>query len=111
MANAFPEHPMIGRAAFASIALLLTGSVAPALADDDWVVFDTSPWWATRHAIYELENRIAFLEADPEIDDGYKGPIISEARKEIRRLHTTLSAAHWRWATPCCYGRRPLHIR
>ena len=28
---------------------------------------------AIHGAIYQLGNRIAFLEADPEIDDGYKG--------------------------------------
>ena len=102
---------MTGRAVFAALVLLLAAGVTPVLAGEDWVLFDDSPWWATRHAIYELDNRIAFLEADPEIDDGYKGPIITTARRDILRLHATLPPAHWRWASPCCYGRRPIHIR
>jgi len=65
----------------------------------------------TRHAIYELENMIAFLEADPQTDDGYKAPIIHKARAEIRRLQATLAPAQWRWTTPCCYSRRPISIR
>jgi len=105
------EPPMMGRIALVSTALLLAGSVVPALAADDWVVFDTSPWWAIRHAIYETGNRVAFLQADPEIDDGYKGPIITWAQREIRKLHATLPAAHWQHESPCCYARRPIHIR
>ena len=64
-----------------------------------------------RHTIYELENMIAFLEADPQTDDGYKAPIIRKARAEIRRLQATLAPARWRWTTPCCYSRRPISIR
>jgi hypothetical protein len=58
-----------------------------------------------------LENRIAFLEADPEIDDGYKAPIIGNAWADILRLGATLRPARWRWAVPCCYARRPIYIR
>ncbi len=68
-------------------------------------------WRATHAAIYALENRIAFLEADPEIDDGYKAPIIGKARADILELRATLRPAHWRWASPCCYSRRPIRIR
>ena len=102
---------MIGRAVFAAVGLILAGGIAPALAGEDWLLYDPSPWWATREAIYQLGNRIALLEADPEIDDGYKGPIITSARREIMRLHATVPPARWRWASPCCYGRRPIHIR
>jgi hypothetical protein len=101
---------MIRRAALASIAFLLAGG-APALAFDDWVVFDTSPWWATRTAIYSLENRIALLQANPEIDDGYKGPLITGARARVSKLRATLPPAEWPWLSPCCYARRPIHIR
>lgn len=102
---------MTGRAVFAGFVLLLAGSAAPALAGEDWVLFDDNPSWATREAIYQLGNRIAFLEADPEIDDGYKGPIIAGARRDILRLRATLPPPHWSWSSPCCYGRRPIHIR
>ncbi len=76
------------RVVFAWCALVLAASVSPANAQDYWYGY----WRHSRHwrivdgAIYELNNRIAFLEADPEIDDGYKGRIISRARRDIRRL-------------------------
>ena len=54
---------------------------------------------------------IAFLEADPQTDDGYKAPIITKARAEIRRLQATLGPPQWRWTTPCCYSRKPIYIR
>jgi hypothetical protein len=98
---------------FAWCALLLAASVSPANAQDYWYGY----WRHSRHwrivdgAIYELNNRIAFLEANPEIDDGYKGRIISRARSDIRRLNATLYPAQWEWPSPCCYGRKPIHIR
>ena len=41
-------------------------------------------WHAVHSGIYGLNNRIAFLEANPEIDDGYKAPIITGKRADIR---------------------------
>jgi hypothetical protein len=99
------------RTVFASAALLFACSVSPAAAGHYWHGHHGSHWRATHQAIYELENRIALLEANPEIDDGYKGPIISQARADILRLRATLHPARGRWASPCCYSRRPIHIR
>jgi len=99
------------RIVFACSALILACRVSPAMADEYWHVGHDERWHAVHQAIYELENRIAFLEADPEIDDGYKAPIISRARADILALRATLDPAQWRWVTPCCYGRRPIHIR
>ena len=31
-------------------------------------------WRATYETIYQLQNEIALLEADPAVDDGYKAP-------------------------------------
>ncbi len=96
------------RIVFACTALfLLAGGVSPAMADH----WHSGYWRATHGAIYALGNRIASLEADPEIDDGYKAPIITGSRAEILRLRAALHPAQWRWASPCCYGRRPIHIR
>ena len=69
--------------------------VMPATAGDDWRLYQSHGrlWHATHRAIYALENHIAFLEAAPAIDDGYKGPIITRARAEIRGLDATLAAA------------------
>ena len=51
---------------------------SPAIAWED----ENGDRFATRHAIYELEKLITFLEADPQTDDGYKAPIITKARAE-----------------------------
>jgi hypothetical protein len=88
-------------------ALLFACIGSPAIAWED----ENGDWLATRHAIYELENMIAFLEADPQTDDGYKAPIITRARAEIRRLQAALGPPQWRWTTPCCYSRKPTYIR
>jgi hypothetical protein len=93
------------------IAVVLACSMSPAAAGQSWHHCHCGRWRAAHAAIYELENRIAYLEADPEIDDGYKAPIITRARADVLTLRVTLRPAHWRWASPCCYGRRPIRIR
>ena len=99
-------------AVLAGMAVILAGGVSSASADQARRHrHEHGHWRATHAAIYALENRIAYLEADPEIDDGYKAPIIGKARADVTLLRTTLRPAHWGWATPCCYTRRPLHIR
>ena len=71
------------------------------MAQDYWCGYwRHSPYGRAVHgAIYELENGIAFLEADPET---------SGARRDIRRLNAMLDSARWEWPTPCYYGRRPI---
>jgi len=76
-----------------------------------WHRCHDAQWRAGHEAIYRLENRVAFLQADPEIDDGDKASIVTGARADVTRLHATLPPPDWRWASPCCYSRRPLHIR
>jgi hypothetical protein len=108
---------MLRRVVFAGTALVLAWGVSPARAGDwydgpaeRW--YDSNGYWrATHGAIYEMGNRIALLEANPDIDDGYKAPIITRDRADMLRLRTTLPPARWRWAVPCCYSRRPIHIR
>ena len=101
------------RVVIASSVFLVGAGVLPATAGDDWHLYQSHGrlWHATHRAIYESENRIAFLEAAPEIDDGYKGPIITSARAEIRGLDATLQPPRWRWAVQCCYSRKPIHLR
>jgi len=101
------------RMVFALSVLLLASSATPGMAQDYWYRYwQHSPRWrAVTGGIYQLENRIAFLEANPDIDDGYKGPIVSRARRDIRGLNATLERARWDWPTPCCYRRKPIHIR
>jgi len=100
----------LSRAASLCVLLLACGA-SPAAAGEYYKAPFSTDWDATRHAIYEAENLIAFLEADPMTDDGYRAPIIARARAEIRRLQATLRPAQWRWTTPCCYSRKPIYIR
>jgi hypothetical protein len=101
--------------------LVLALAAVPARAGDFWACGDTD-YWCTRDAIYRDYRLIARLEANPDIDDGVKGPAITAARAEIHRLRATIHAPPPRdWATiasppraatvPCCYARRPLYIR
>jgi hypothetical protein len=68
-------------------------------------------WHEVHRGIYERENRIALLQANPNIDHDDKGPVMTGARTEIRRLSATLRPPEWRWAAPCCYRRKPIHVR
>src|ERR1700751_3617856 len=90
----------------------------PARAGEFWSCSDT-PYWCARDAIYVQFRRIARLEADPDVDEGVKGPLITAARAEIHRLRATLSEPPpHAWATigtpllarpaPCCYTRKRL---
>ena len=101
------------RVVLLSSAFLVAGGVLPAAAGDDLHLHLSHgrPWYAAHLAIYELESRIAFLEADPERIDDYQRPIITGARAEIRGLNATLQPPRWRWAVPCCYSRRLIHLR
>ncbi len=99
------------RAFFPFAALWLASMASPAAAGQSWRFHHPVDWWWTHEVIYDLQNRIALLEANPETDDGYRAPIITRDRAAVRRLHATLGPAEWRWTTPCCYSRRPIHIR
>jgi hypothetical protein len=101
--------------------LVLMLAAVPARAGDFWACSDTD-YWCTRDAIYHQFKLIAHLEANPDIDDGVKGPAITAARAEIHRLRATIHEPPPRdWATiaspprasatPCCYARRPLYFR
>ena len=101
----------IRRAGIAIAILFLAALGSPATAEEaaHWAQVDR--WRDTHEAIYALEGRIAMLEADPQVDDGFKAPIISRARADIRRLRATLPRAHWQWVVPCCYSRKHIYIR
>ena len=68
-------------------------------------------YWDIRDAIYARVNLIAHLEANPEIDDGVKGPLITAAHAEIHELRDMLGPPAAESFTPCCYARKPLYIR
>jgi hypothetical protein len=102
-------------------AFAATLALTPARAGDFWGCSDTA-YWCTRDAIYAQFKLIAGLEADPDIDEGVKGPLITAARAEIHRLRATISEPPpHAWATigaplperpaPCCYTRKSLYLR
>jgi hypothetical protein len=101
------------RVVLLSSVLLLAPGAVPATAGEFWHYYQPHDrYWHTVHrGIYELGNRIALLQADPEIDDADKGPLISRARADIRRLDAKLDPPRWRWGVPCCYTRKPVHLR
>jgi hypothetical protein len=102
------------RAVIAGSAAVLALSVGPATADDYWWRFwhwhHGPEWQAIHYGIYRLNNRGAYLEANPEIDEAYKAPIITGNRADIRALQATLDPPRWKWGAPCCYGRKHIHI-
>jgi hypothetical protein len=109
------------RQVWLGVVLAFAFAAAPARAGDSWGCSDTA-YWCTRDAIYAQFKLIARLEADPDVDDGVKGPLITAARAEIHRLRATISdPPPHAWATigtplregpaPCCYTRKPLYLR
>jgi hypothetical protein len=94
--------PLCGLLAFAGFATPALAGCDPA-SDDCWV--------RAHRVIYHMENRIAYLEANPDADDSVKGPIINHLRHQIVRVRADYGARWPHWPTPCCYSRRPIYIR
>jgi hypothetical protein len=92
------------------IVLGLASAALPARAGDAGQPGDGC-YWCTRDAIYERTKQIALLEANPDVDEAVKGPQITTARAEIHALRAVLGPPQWEWPTPCCYTRKPIHIR
>jgi hypothetical protein len=80
------------RVVLLSSALLLAPGALPATAGEYWQLHrhHDRVWHTVHRSIYELENRITLLEANPEVGDAYKGQPISGARADIRGLNTKL---------------------
>jgi hypothetical protein len=68
-------------------------------------------YWCVRDAIYGNTKLIAHLEANPDIDEGVKGPQIVAARADVHHLRALLGPLQQGGFEPCCYSRAPLHIR
>lgn len=68
-------------------------------------------YWCMRDAVYADIGLIARLEANPDIDEGMKGPQILAARADIHRLRALLGPAVDVGPQPCCYSRKPLYVR
>lgn len=90
--------------------LAVSAITSPVRAGDAWQAYGNC-YWCTRDAIYQRTKLIAWLEANPDVDEAIKGPQISAARAEIRALRRTLGPPQWDWPTPCCYTRKAIHLR
>jgi hypothetical protein len=94
----------------ASAILLCAGVALPARAGDFGPIEDLC-YWCVRDGIYGDVKLINRLEADPDIDEGMKGPQILASRSDIHRLRTLLGPLQQMGTEPCCYSRRPIYIR
>jgi hypothetical protein len=99
-----------GRVLLLCALLGCAGLASPARAGD-WAAPDQWSYWDIRDAIYARVNLIAHLEANPEIDDAVRGPLITTARVEIHRLRAMLGPPPAESFAPCCYARKPLYVR
>ena len=68
-------------------------------------------YFCIRDAIYEDVKLIDHEEANPDLDEGLKGPDIVAARADIHRLRKMLGPLVQSGTEPCCYTRQPLFIR
>ncbi len=64
-----------------------------------------------RDDVYADIKLIAHLEANPDIDEAFKGPIILAARADVHRLRKILGPGERISASPCCYFRKRLYVR
>ncbi len=101
----------MGRIYCLCIVLVLACSRLPAAAAQQAVGAPDVCYGCGGDSIYRLTNLIDYLEANPDVDDAYKGPIITWARAKILRLRAVLGPRPEVSPVPCCYSRRPLYIR
>lgn len=89
---------------------VLTALMTPARAGD-FLQDGVFCYWCIRDAIYADTRLIAHLEANPDVDESVKGPIIFAAHADIRRWRRMIVPIGDTGALPCCYSRRPIYIR
>jgi hypothetical protein len=85
--------------------------IASPAAAGDYGQIENSCYQCMRDAIYADVKLIDRLEANPDIDDGIKGPQIIAARADIHRLRKMLGPVEDQGTEPCCYARPTLYIR
>ena len=83
----------------------------PPVAAGEYGQIENGCYQCIRDAIDAHVTLIDRLEADPDIDDGIKGPQIIAARADIHRLRKLLGPVEDQGTAPCCYTRRPLYVR
>jgi len=85
--------------------------IAAPVAAGEYGQIDETCYQCLRDAIYADVKLIDRLEANPDVDDGIKGPQIVAARADIHRLRKILGPVEDHGTEPCCYTRPPLYIR
>jgi len=99
-------HRLIALGGF--LVFLYTASPA---ASGEYGQIENGCYQCIRDAIYADVKLIDRLEANPDVDEGIKGPQIIAARADIHRLRKLLGPVEDQGTAPCCYTRRPLYIR
>jgi hypothetical protein len=104
--------------ALGGLLISLTAIAGPAEAADLWVGAYAPPVEVEvfcaaciRDAIYADTKLIAHLEANPDIDEAFKGPIVLAARADVHRLRKILGPGERISAAPCCYFRKRFYVR
>ena len=118
------QHPALTRiwafriSAVCLLVLALTVIGRRAVAADLWVGAYAPPLEVEvfcaaciRDAIYADTKLIAHLEANPDVDEAFKGPIVLAARADVHRLRKILGPGERISAAPCCYFRKRLYVR
>jgi hypothetical protein len=93
---------------FCGIAWLLCAA-SPAMADCD--LHSEDCWLRAHRVITHMENHIAYVEADPDADDGVKGRTITRLRQKVVHIRAYIGPRWPHWPTPCCYSRPVLYVR
>jgi hypothetical protein len=99
----------MGRLMGLFVALAAAGFDSPAVAGQDLAAAAIC-YGCGDDTIFGLTNLIAYLEANPDVDEAYKGPIITAAREKILLLRASLPPQPMS-PVPCCYTRKPIYIR
>ena len=68
-------------------------------------------WLHAHRGIYHKHELIAYLEANPDVDDSVKGPLITRLHHKMLAKRARIGPRWPVWPTPCCYSRKPIYIR
>ena len=83
----------------------------PAMAGSGCDLRSEDCWLRAHRVITHKQNHIAFLEANPDADDGIKGRIITRLHYKVMHIRDYIGPRWPHWPTPCCYSRPVLYVR
>jgi hypothetical protein len=85
--------------------------VTPAMAGSGCDLRSEDCWLRAHRVITHKQNHIAYLEADPDADDGIKGRVITRLHYKVMHIRAYIGPRWPHWPTPCCYSRPVLYVR